>query len=205
MGLAFATPSAADSTLLRPLFNIGKTMNDPLKKAPARLAVSRRALLLGTAAIVTNCLVASGLSAFAAMPEQDALHARFMRLSSLLVNHRLNPAVGARIVKAAQTQHKDLPAMMDSIIAVAEQKQAKVVEDFFEDIPEGALKDFAHWVVFAWYSGVSAPGRDAELFTFEEALTFQTTLDVVTIPSYGISGPNRWSQTTVALSNMPRF
>jgi hypothetical protein len=43
------------------------------------------------------------------------------------------------------------------------------------------------------------------VFTFEQALTFQTTADVVAIPSYGITGPNQWSQVTVPLSPVPAF
>ncbi|WP_188582503.1 sugar dehydrogenase complex small subunit [Azorhizobium oxalatiphilum] len=174
-----------------------------------KLPVSRRRLLIGSAAMAVGYVALSTSPAFPAAPAAaasgEALNAKFMRLSNLLINHRLSPAVGARIAEGAAADHKDMAAMMDQIIAIAEQKQARVVEDFFEDIPAGPAKEFAHWVIFAWYSGVSSPKPDAKVFTFEEALTFQTTSDVVTIPSYGLSGPNLWSQATVPLSQMPRF
>jgi hypothetical protein len=128
-----------------------------------------------------------------------------MRLSTLLINHQIRPEIGARIAEAAADRYKDLPGMLDLIIAIAERKHAAVAEDFFADIPDGNLKDFAHWVISAWYSGCSSEKADAMVFTYEEALTFKTTSDVVTIPSYCFSGPNRWSQTTAPLANMPKF
>ncbi len=172
-----------------------------MNEAIPNRAVSRRGILLGTAATV----IATITPAWAAPAADGALQSRFMRLSTLLVNHRLAPEVGARIAAFAATQHPDLPALIDGIIAVADKKNATSVEDFFADIPDGPSKDFAHWVIFAWYSGVSAPVRKAQLFTFEKALTFQTTADVTAIPSYGLAAPDRWSQTTVPLGTMPTF
>jgi len=128
-----------------------------------------------------------------------------MRMSKLWINHQLSPDVGARIVDMAVGQYKDLPGMLDSIIAIADRKHATVVEDFFGDIPDGYLKDFANWVIFTWYSGCSSEKADATVFTYEDALTFKTTADVVAIPSYCFSGSNGWSQTTVPLANMPKF
>jgi hypothetical protein len=128
-----------------------------------------------------------------------------MRMSTLLINHQLRPDVGARIVAAAADRYKDLPRVLDSIIVIADRKQATGVEDFFDDIPDGDLKDFAYWVILAWYSGCSSEKADATVFTYEDALTFKTTSDVVAIPSSCFSGSNGWSQTTVPLANMPKF
>ncbi len=129
-----------------------------------------------------------------------------MRLSGLLINHHLDPGVGHRIAEAAAAQYGDLPAMMDGIIAIAEKRQVAAVEDFFGDIPDGAMKEFAHWVIFAWYSGCSSEKRDAKVFAYEQALTFMTTSDIVTIPSFGFSGPNKWTRPNLPLSApMPSF
>lgn len=167
--------------------------------------MSRRSLMLGGITLLGSYVALSSLPSWAVPQEDTALQAQFMRLSTLLVNHRLNPAVGARILALAAQQHADLAAMMSQLIGMAEARKAVVVEDFFGDIPAGPLQTLAHWIIFCWYTGNSSAGRDARVFTYEEALTYQTTADVVAIPSYGISGPNRWRQVTVALADMPRF
>ena len=172
--------------------------------------VSRRTVLFGGAALLGSYLAGASLPTLAlpasARPAPDPTQlGRFMRLSNLLVNHRLDPRVGARILQTAATDHADLQALTDELIEIAERKQATIVEDFFDDIPGGKAKDLAHWIIFAWYTGVSSAKPTATVFTFEQALTFQTTIDVVTIPSYGISGPNQWRQVTVPLSPLPRF
>jgi len=134
-----------------------------------------------------------------------AIDAQFMRLSSLLINHQLDTGVGARITAFAMTAPPDLPKMMDGIIAIAQEKHAASVEDFFGDIPEGPLQDLAHWIISAWYSGFSSAKHDAEVFTYELALTYQVTKDVTQIPSYGLSGPNAWTRPNAALADMPHF
>ncbi len=167
---------------------------------------SRRGMLLGSATLLAGGMIANLCPSMALAAIDPALQDRFMKLSSLLINHQLSPEVGARIVDNAAGQHKNLGQMLDAIIAIAEKKNAAQVEDFFADIPEGELKDFAHWVIFAWYSGCSSEKRDAAVFTYEEALTFKTTSDIVTIPSFGFSGPNLWTRPNLPLSApMPRF
>jgi hypothetical protein len=167
------------------------------------MAISRRKFLLG-ATVVSGAWVTWG-----ALPAwgvgTTASSAQFMEVSKLLINHQLDEAVGARIAAAAATKYPQAVQMMTSIAALAQAKQARQVEDFFGDIPEGPLQEFAHWVIFAWYSGCSSPKKDAQLFTFEQALTYKTTADTVAMPSYGFSGPNLWSRPIVPLSNMPIF
>lgn len=168
--------------------------------------MSRRGLLLSGVTLMAGGMAASLCPGISLAAVDAGLSSRFMQLSGLLVNHQLNPAVGARIAEVASVEHQNLTQMLDAIIAIAERKQAGAVEDFFADIPEGELKDFAHWVIFAWYSGCSSEKRDAKVFTYEEALTFKTTSDVLTIPSYGISGPNLWTRPNLPLSApMPSF
>lgn len=166
------------------------------------MALSRRNFLLG--ATVTGAWVTWG-----ALPAwgvgTTASSAQFMEVSKLLINHQLDETVGARIAAAAAKKYPQCAQMLTSIAALAQAKQAKQVEDFFGDIPEGPLQEFAHWVIFAWYSGCSSPKKDAQLFTFEHALTYKTTADTVAMPSYGFSGPNLWSRPIVPLSNMPIF
>jgi len=176
--------------------------NDPNGK----LMMSRRGMLLSGATLLAGSLAASLCPGISLAAIDAGAESRFMQLSSLLINHQLNPAVGARIAEAAESQYPNFAGMLDTIIAIAEKKQAKTVEEFFGDIPEGELADFAHWVIFAWYSGCSSEKRNAKVFTYEEALVFKTTSDLLTIPSYGFSGPNQWTRPNLPLSApMPIF
>ena len=178
----------------------------PSKDPTGTLMMSRRGILLGSATLFAGSLAASLCPTLALAAVDKGAQDRFMQLSNLLIDHQLSPNVGARIAETASSQYKNFGQMLDAIIAIADKKQAARVEDFFADIPDGELKDFAHWVIFAWYSGCSSEKRDATVFTYEEALTFKTTSDVVTIPSYGLSGPNLWTRPNVPLSAaMPRF
>jgi hypothetical protein len=170
-----------------------------------RPILSRRDALIGGVSIFAAGTAASAPTSLAMAAIEPGTHGQFMRMSTLLINHQLRPDIGARIVAAAADRYKNLPGILDSIIAIVARKHAAVVEDFFGDIPDGNLKDFAYWVILAWYSGCSSEKADASVFTDEDALTFKTTADVVSIPSYCFSGSNGWSQTTVPLANMPEF
>ena len=163
---------------------------------------SRRKFLLGAAAL-TGAWVTWSIAAPAAAPALDTrrLHA-FVGPAG---QPSLEPGVGARIARAAAVKYPDGANMMAAIIAIATARQATEVEGFFADIPAGPLQDFAHWIIFAWYTGCSSPKKDAQVFAYEEALTYKTTGDVVAIPSYGVSGPNQWSRAIVPLSPMPHF
>ena len=167
------------------------------------MGLSRRKFLLGATAVSGAWVTWGALPAWGV--GTTASPAQFLEVSKLLINHQLDEAVGARIAAAAATKYPQAAQMMTSIAALAQAKQARQVEDFFGDIPEGPLQEFAYWVIFAWYSGCSSPKKDAQLFTFEHALTYKTTADTVAMPSYGFSGPNLWSRPIVPLSNMPIF
>lgn len=171
------------------------------------MAISRRKFVLGAMTLPATWLGWSSMPAWGLpAPEAAAIPAQqFMQLSGLLVNHRLDPAIGARIAQAAPDLHPQAAAMTGAILAIAQGKNARVVEDFFAAIPEGPMHDFANWVIFAWYSGCSSPKKDAQLFTFEGALTYQVTRDTVAIPSYGFSGPNQWQRPIAPLSALPHF
>ncbi|KQQ40199.1 dehydrogenase [Duganella sp. Leaf126] len=174
------------------------------------MSLSRRKFLLGATVIVGawvtwGTVPAWGVATPPAPAPARAHTAQFMKVSRLLINHQLDDAVGARIAAAAAAKYPDMPRMLTAIAELAQARQAKQVEDFFADIAEGPLQEFAHWVIFAWYTGCSSPKKDAQLFTYEQALTYKTTADAVAMPSYGFSGPNLWSRPIVPLSSMPVF
>jgi hypothetical protein len=166
------------------------------------MAVSRRKFLLGSMTLSAAWAGWGGMPAWGVAP---APAAQFMQLSSLLVNHRLDAAIGARIAAAAATMYPQAADMTGKIVAIAQASNAHAVEDFFDAIPAGPLQDFAHWIVFAWYTGCASAQKDAQVFSYEGALTYQTTADAVAIPSYGFSGPNLWQRPIVPLSPMPAF
>lgn len=163
------------------------------------MTLSRRTFLLGTATVSAAWMTWGGLPAWGLAPD------RFMQLSALLVNHRLDAATGARIAAAAAGQYPNAADLAAQIVAIATARNAAAVEDFFDAIPEGPPRDFAHWVIFAWYTGCASAQKNAQVFAYETALTYRTTADAVAIPSYGFSGPNLWHRPIVPLSPMPRF
>lgn len=174
---------------------------DHLKPQPKFAGMNRRQLLLlGSAAFL-----ASSMPALALSPVRSVVEPKFLDVSKLLVNHELNPNVSARIATFAHAQYPDLEPMLDTIAGIATARNTTQVEDFFDDIPEGPLRDFAYWVISAWYTGSSSGDRDATLFTYEEALLYQPTIDMVPIPTFGFSAPNTWGNDLYPLTDLPRF
>ena len=172
---------------------------------PVAFKLSRRDVVVGGLAI--GGIAALGtLSAVAApSPLSDSSAARFMDISRLLVPHRLNEEVGKRMGAAMGALNPTLSQHIDGLLSIARQKDARIVEDFFADVPDGPLKQTALSIISAWYLGVATDAPDAEVFAYEYALMYQPMRDVMTIPSYAISGPNGWTAEGPPLSNMPEF
>ena len=172
---------------------------------PTAFNLARREVLVGG-------LIVGGVAALPALPViaaptswSDQSATRFMEISSLLVPHRLNEEVGKRLGAAMSALNPSLSQHIDGLLSIARDKNAGVVEDFFADVPDGPLKQTALSIISAWYLGVVTDAPDAEVFAYEYALMYQPTRDVMTIPSYAISGPNGWSAEAPPLSNMPEF
>ena len=174
---------------------------------PTVFALGRREILAGGLAFVGGLGLAmppAGLAAEATAWSGESA-ARFMELSSLLIPHRLNEGVGSRIGAAMSALNPSLAEQVTELLAIARKKNARIVEDFFPDLPEGPLKETALAIISAWYLGVVTDAPDAEVFAYEYALMYQPTRDVMTIPSYAISGPNGWKAEAPPLSDMPEF
>jgi hypothetical protein len=173
---------------------------------PTAFSLARRELLLG------GLFLAGGFAALPTLPaiaaaaswsQQSA--AQFMEISSLLIPHHLNEQVGRRIGAAMSGLNPALSEQVGALLAIAKSKNARIVEEFFPDVPEGPLKETALAIISAWYLGVVSDAPDAEVFAFEYALMYGPTKDVMTIPSYAISGPNGWSSDAPPLDRMPEF
>jgi hypothetical protein len=130
---------------------------------------------------------------------------KFMAVSSVLINHNLDAEVGSRLAAAMSSFYPDFEKNVDDILAIVQNKNAKIVEDFYPDIPQGRMQDIALAIISAWYSGVISETLGSEVYAYELALMYQPTSDVMTIPSYAISGPNGWSVSAPPLTNMPDF
>src|SRR6266850_5642113 len=172
---------------------------------PAAFNLARRDVLLG-GLLIGGIAALPTLAAIAALTSwSDQSAARFMEISSLLVPHHLKEEIGKRMGAAMAALNPLLPQQIDGLLSIARQKNARIVEDFFADVPDGPLKETALSIISAWYLGVVTNAPDAEVFAYEYALMYQPTRDVMTIPSYAISGPNRWTAEAPPLSNMPEF
>jgi hypothetical protein len=117
----------------------------------------------------------------------------------------LDGDVGARLAAAMSSVNPAIEQDVDQILEIARRKNARIVEDFFPDLPEGKLKDTALAIISAWYTGVIVDAPGSPVFAFELALMYRPTRDVMTIPSYAISGPNGWNASAPPLSDMPKF
>jgi len=161
--------------------------------APPDFSLFRRKILVG------GGLVLGGLAAGTGIPD---FANQFMQLSSLLIPHQLDRDVGSRLATALSTKDPGFTAQVSTLLGIAQKKNARIVEEFFPDIPDGPLKLL---IVSAWYLGVVVDAPGAEVFAYELALMYQPTIDVMTIPTYAISGPNGWTAEAPPLDSMPTF
>ena len=172
--------------------------------------ISRRTLLKASASTLGLAVILSSIRKIAqatdAVVKTTAISAeKFMAASKCLIQHELSPNVGARMAVILYARIPTLDADLDAIIGTAREKNSKVVEDFFEALPDGHVKDSAHQIIFGWYAGVVDESPSAEVFAYEEALMYQPTKDAVALPTYSFNGPDHWTDVDPSLSAMPEF
>ena len=172
--------------------------------APADFSIFRRKILIG-AGVVLGGLATAPIVTIAADSAGSAYQGQFLEISALLIPHRLDRDVGLRLAAALRMKDPTFEARVTGLLQIAKKNNARIVEDFFPDVPDGSLKDAALLIVSAWYLGVIVDEPDAEVFAYELALMYQPTIDVMTIPTYAISGPNGWTSQAPPLGEMPRF
>lgn len=166
--------------------------------------LSRRQVLLSGAVIMAGGLITSALPQYAFADTSKTI-IPFMQVSRLLVNHVLDDAVGQRMLTLLEAEEPSLPDSLNQLLAIAKTHNASVVEDFFSFVPQGKLQNLAYKIIFGWYTGSLEATRTAKVFAFEHALTWHTTMDVITVPSYGISGPNNWYRANTPVVPVPTF
>jgi fructose 5-dehydrogenase small subunit len=173
--------------------------------APAEFSLCRRSILISGGVLLGGLAAVRAMATGAANATAADFANQFMELSSLLIAHQLDPDVGMRLAAALKMKDPAFTARVATLIEIAKRNHAKIVEEFFSDIPSGPLKDTALLIISAWYLGVIVDAPDAEVFAYELALMYQPTIDVMTIPTYAISGPNGWTSDSPPLNTMPKF
>jgi fructose 5-dehydrogenase small subunit len=177
------------------------TQTEPISR---RTLLKTGAITLGVAVLgapMQQVVQAAGAVETAAAVSVD----KFMAASGCLIQHGLSPDVGARMAGILYAKIPTLDGDLDAIISTAREKNSKVVEDFFDALPDGHVKDSAHQIIFGWYAGVVDESPTAEVFAYEEALMYQPTKDAVALPTYSFNGPNHWTDVDPPLSAMPEF
>jgi len=163
---------------------------------------SRRVLLAtGIGAVVAlGVAVSPGVSTTANRSDESD----FMRLSALLIPHRLNKRTGTRLMHALGVSQEPMRAHVAALLTLAADRRADKVEDFF---PRATVseKAAALAIISAWYLGVVDDLPGAQVFANNRALMFGPTSDAMTIPTYATAGPNEWGPASAALDFMPVF
>ena len=171
---------------------------------PPEYNLNRRRFLGVGASVMGSAIIPYGFAAAPVTASGVPLR-KFMEVSSLLIDHHLNAEVGGRLAAAMNGVYPDIEQNIDRILTIARNNNAKVVEEFYSDIPQGRILEIALAIVSAWYSGVISEAPGSEVYAYELALMYQPTSDVMTIPSYAISGPNGWNASSPPLKDMPNF
>jgi hypothetical protein len=173
--------------------------------APADFSHFRRKIVVGGGLLLGGFAAIPHVSRGSVDAPTTDFANQFMELSSLLIPHKLDRDVGLRLAAALKMKDPAFTAHVTNLIDIAEWKQATIVEDFFSDVADGPVKDTALLIISAWYIGVIVDAPDADVFAYELALMYQPTIDVMTIPSYAVSGPNGWTSQAPPLGDMPKF
>jgi hypothetical protein len=160
-------------------------------------------MLLGSTAMFGTLALAGHARSEPGAPDAKA-DSPFMVLSALLIAHRLNPVIGGRIAAEMKASQPPLSDQIDVLLKLARSKNATQVEDFFP-FADDVSKAAALRIISAWYLGVVDDVPSATVIAYELALMFQPTADVMTIPTYAISGPNAWGSKAPPLGAMPIF
>ena len=66
---------------------------------------------------------------------------------------------GAEDIRDFQAWHE---GVLRGSVFTAREKNSKVVEDFFDALPDGHVRDSAHQIIFGWYAGVVDESPTAE-------------------------------------------
>ncbi|OUI84207.1 hypothetical protein HK22_05195 [Gluconobacter sp. DsW_056] len=181
------------------------TLSDP---NPVSAMLSRRRLLALSGACLTAVAIGTAKKGSAqeiVSSNRDGI-SDFMQLSAFATGHKnLDLGIGSALFLAFEAQKHDFP---DQVAALRE----RIAKNGYPDVEalEAALTgDPLHatllQIIRGWYSGVIESGTNAKVYAFEKALMYQTSRDVVVIPTYAHNGPNYWVAEPASVTVMPEF
>lgn len=155
-------------------------------------------------ACATGALVIGWSRSARSSDVEDEKYQDFMRLSALLIPHRLDTVTGHRLAAAFRADRPPIADHVAALLRLAAAKQATTVEEFFP-FAAGAPRATVLRIVSAWYLGVVEDRPGAQVFANVDALMFKPTSDVMTIPTYPTAGPSDWGGLSPPLAAMPAF
>ncbi|CAN5146995.1 sugar dehydrogenase complex small subunit [soil metagenome] len=169
------------------------------------LSIARRTLLAGAAvagaAIALGGLGVLGSPTAEAAAAAPAATADFLSLSQLLTGGKPLSADLAGRYAAALGRHD--AKFGESLAAPQSCVGAANVAGIDELIAlpglSEPLRNTITQIVSAWYLGIVGEDVDAELISYEQALMYRPTQDVLVIPTYG-GGPGSWGEKPAYLA-----
>ncbi|MBS1026278.1 sugar dehydrogenase complex small subunit [Gluconobacter cerinus] len=175
---------------------------------PVPVFLSRRRLL----ALSGACITAAAIGTVKKGSAQEIVASNrngvsdFMQLSTFATGHKnLDLAIGSALLLAFEAQAHDFSAR----VAALRERIAKNGYQDVEALDEGLNGDPLHTtllqIIRGWYAGVIEGGTNAKVYAFEKALMYQSSRDVVVIPTYAHNGPNYWVAEPGSVDVMPEF
>ncbi|CAN5475676.1 sugar dehydrogenase complex small subunit [soil metagenome] len=156
--------------------------------------ISRRALL-GTAAMVGTAFAVGGIHVFgnaeAAAVNSSPLD--FLKLSEFLTGGRpLDAALASRYLAALARHEAGFDESATTLMRYVADAGVGSIDDLVKrsDLTEPLRKTITQ-IVSSWYLGIVGVDEKAELISYEQALMYRHTMDVLVIPTYG-GGPDSW-------------
>lgn len=111
--------------------------------APPDFSLFRRQILVGGGLLLGGLAAGTGIPAASEDSSSADFANQFMQLSSLLIPHQLDRDVGSRLATALLTKDPEFTAQVSTLLGIVQKRNARIVEEFFPDIPDGPLKDTA--------------------------------------------------------------
>lgn len=175
---------------------------------PAPVFLSRRRLLAFSGACITAAAIGTltkGSAQEIVASNRDGV-SDFMQLSTFATGHKnLDLSIGSALLLALEAQNHGFSGQVASL-------RDRIAKNGYQDVEalDAALQgDPLHptllQIIRAWYAGVIESGTNAKVYAFEKALMYQSSRDVVVIPTYAHNGPNYWVAEPGSVDAMPEF
>lgn len=166
--------------------------------------LTRRTLLLGSAALVASAAWSASASAeTAAAPGSSTFHDVSRAATG---KTELSVVTSERIFKALLGDDDQLPGKIDQLAKFA---QTAASPEALKAAADGAgLTATLMAIITAWYTGTVQTKAGPVVVAYQEALMYRPVADGLTVPTYCNKGPIWWTglppEITVMPSNLPK-